>query len=447
MAEERRTWVPIAAAAALAVAGVVAVLVTAQFNTSGAPTCATSVKASSPFVAPARFAEDERLAALGAAVDQMPAPFGPVRAGVGYNYDQWLHLYGLNGGLLTFTKDNAPLTLLDGTTLKARWALRPETKRIAWDASADRLALLDLSAKRRVRVGSYDLASGKEQWCVELSAKHRDGQPVSTTFLDDGDLLVVLPVDGGLDVARMSADDGHVAWFNGLERAGRADYLGQLDDSSFVVGGTEEYRLATPEKPAPGGSDVSAYSLKGEPLWTWAPERGALAHVVGVVRGSEPVVVVLATRGTSPVRLTGLGSGGTVLWSQHLKGPVTQATLRGTTVVLGSRTILRSHDARTGKPGWFRELPTDRTFLPYGFTLGQMPSLDETHLLVPTTTALEVLDLTTGKHVDHPLPTDGVSTTYWPYQLAFTGDLLGVVTNTGGVVAEFEPDPPASVEE
>jgi hypothetical protein len=36
------------------------------------------------------------------------------------------------------------------------------------------------------------------------------------------------------------------------------------------------------------------------------------------------------------------------------------------------------------------------------------------------------------------LPTDGVSTTYWPYQLAVSGGLIAVATNTGAVVVRRE---------
>jgi hypothetical protein len=68
-----------------------------------------------------------------------------------------------------------------------------------------------------------------------------------------------------------------------------------------------------------------------------------------------------------------------------------------------------------------------------------MPSLDEDHVLVPTTSALVVLDVHDGSQVSYALPTDGISTTYWPYQLAVTQDAIGVVTNTGGVVARRVP--------
>ena len=87
---------------------------------------------------------------------------------------------------------------------------------------------------------------------------------------------------------------------------------------------------------------------------------------------------------------------------------------------------------------WQRAIPTKATFFPYGFTLDQMPSLDADHVLMPTTTALWILDVRTGTDVAYPLPTDGINTTYWPYQLVVTPNLLGVVTNTGAILAARE---------
>jgi hypothetical protein len=65
--------------------------------------------------------------------------------------------------------------------------------------------------------------------------------------------------------------------------------------------------------------------------------------------------------------------------------------------------------------------------------------LDATHLLLGTTTAVRSLDLDTGRMTTYPLPTDGVDTTYWPYQVVVSGDLVTVVTNTGAVVLRRPP--------
>ena len=97
----------------------------------------------------------------------------------------------------------------------------------------------------------------------------------------------------------------------------------------------------------------------------------------------------------------------------------------------------RAANTRRNSPaasGW-RSAYSDRPqFFPYGFTLDAQPMLDAGHLLLGTTTAVRSLDLATGRMTSYPLPTDGINTTYWPYQLAVTGNLVTVVTNTGAVV-------------
>ena len=84
---------------------------------------------------------------------------------------------------------------------------------------------------------------------------------------------------------------------------------------------------------------------------------------------------------------------------------------------------------------WARTLPTRPQFLPYGFQLDDVPLLDADHALVGTTTGLRVLDLSTGDFTaTAPLPTDGINTTFWPYQVAVSDHLVAVATNTSAVV-------------
>jgi len=430
----RRTWLPIAVAGALvaAVVGVVAIR-------ADPLACAKQVDAKSPLLSVDGMAAqpDQRLDTLASAVNGWADPFGPVRAGVGYDYDQWLHLYGLADGLLTLTKDNARMSLVDDTSLKARWSLVPETKRTAWDASADDFLLLDLAKDSPTRVGSFDLASGKESWCLEVPARHRDGQPVATTYLDagsgKGDVLVALPKDQSMLVTRLRGKDGKVVWSRTPTGVGRADYLGPLDQGTFVLGGVEEYRLATPDPKSRGGAVIRAFAQKdGVQEWTWGADPRTAAHVVGVHDGRT--LVVTATPGRST--LLSLDDEGGEAWRIRPAGDAIESTLRGDVVLMRTKSSLDAYDAATGKPRWHTAIPTGRTYIPYGFALSQMPSLDATHVLMPTTTALRVLDVTTGVSAPYPLPTDGISTTYWPYQLAVTPKVLGVVTNTGGVVAD-----------
>ena len=134
-----------------------------------------------------------------------------------------------------------------------------------------------------------------------------------------------------------------------------------------------------------------------------------------------------------------LSDAGEETWSVAPEDAAYEATLRDGVVVMKSAAKLYGYDATSGKQLWSQPVPTDRTYFPYGFTLGQMPSLDDTHVLMPTTTDLVVLDVRDGSEEHYPLPVDGVSTTYWPYQLLATPALLGVVTNTGAVVTRRNP--------
>ncbi len=429
----RRRWIALLVATVLVVGAIAIGYVRTRADACGAE----KVAATDPLLSVKEMAEqpDERLDTLTAAVNGWGAPFGDVVAGVGYDYDQWLQLYGVPGGLLSWTKNNAPVTFLDEEDLEARWSLKPLRKRTAWDASPDRFLLLGLAAGEATDVAAYGLADGDRAWCVDLPNGHADGEPVATTFLDDGDVLVALPEAAGIRVARLSADDGGTVWSRAVGGADRADYLGPLTDDVFVMGGTEEYRLAEPDPAAPEGPVVTAYSSRdGKPVWSWDNAPGMTTHVVGVQAEST----ILMTRSAAGDRLRALDATGAELWEVAPVDGAFESTLRGDVVVMRSSKGLDGYDVGTGKALWHQAVPTGTTYFPYGFTLDQMPSLDETHVLMPTTSSLRILDVTTGEDAAYPLPTDGVSTTYWPYQLAATGKLIGIVTNTGGVVAHRE---------
>lgn len=427
-----RWWVAGSVAFVLVVVAVVVVLVRSQV----APCRDELVSPRKPLLDPAQMQEqpDERLDVLAAAVEAMEPPFGEVLAGVGYDYDQWLSLYGIDGGVLAFTKNNAPVTLLDADDLTPRWSLRPASKRIAWDAADDRFLLLDLAADTGTRVSAYDVADGEQVWCAELDQEHRDGDPVSTTFLDNGDVLVALPDGRRMAITRLS-DSGERTWSRTFDGVGTGDYLGQLDDDLVLVGGTEEFRLAEQALDTEAGPVIRALEASdGNPAWSWNGDAGTVVHVVGVTDGR----VVVTERSADGVRLFALSGQGEELWSTVPEDAAFEATLRNGMVLMKSAAALYGYDSATGSLEWEVEVPTDRTYFPYGFTLGQMPSLDADRVLVPTTTELVALDVHDGSQEAFPLPVDGISTTYWPYQLLATPDLLGVVTNTGGVVARRE---------
>lgn len=426
---ERRSWLPIGLVLAVIVVGLVVILATRPASFS----CATSTHASSPLLSPAGMVQepDPRLNTLAVAAGRWGPPFGTVVAGAGFDYGEWLHVYGLDNGVLAFTKRNAAVTVLDPRTLKPRWALLPATNRIAWDASANRFVLLDLDAKARTRLASFDLASGHQEWCIDLNSRHADGQPVATTFLADGDLVVELPYGTGLQLARVAADNGRVLWSVDGQDTARADFLGSLDSATVVSGGVEEYRLADAPPATSGGGVVAAFAIKdGTTTWIWDVPRGTIAHVVGIV-GDR---VVITERAGNQLSLLALDAHGRELWKHAQPGPSLESTLRSGVVIVRSAASLTGYDAQTGAQLWQHQIPTKATYFPYGFVLDQMPSLDADHVLMPTTTALRILDVRTGTDLAYPLPTDGINTTYWPYQLLVTPDLLGVVTNTGAIL-------------
>lgn len=427
-------------AAALATVLVVAVAVVVVVVRSASSPCRDEVEQSarSPLLSPTRMAEqpDERLDRLAAAIATMGGPFGEVLGGVGYDYDQWLHLYGVDGALLAFTKDNRALTVVDPDTLKARFAIRPGTSRIAWDSSGRDLLLLDLAPDHDTRVSAYSLTDGHRRWCAQLGQSQRAGQPVATSFLDDGDVVTALPGDRGrIALTRLSGTDGGRRWTRSYTGMDRADYLGPLSGDLLVVGGSEEYRLADQPQTKGGPVITAVHAATGKPAWTWDAEPDATAHVVGLADG----LAVVVERGPGGVRMFALDDGGRERWSVSPSDAAYETALRGGVVLTKSAAALHGYDATTGDLLWSAPVPTDRTYFPYGFTLGQMPSLDEDHVLVPTTSALVVLDVHDGSQVSYALPTDGISTTFWPYQLAVTQDAIGVVTNTGGVVARRPP--------
>lgn len=370
-----------------------------------------------------------------AAVAAMGAPFGPVVAGVDYYYDQFLRLYGVSGGLLAWTKNNAPVTFLSDDGLDPRWSLRPTAQRTAWDVSAEKFLLLNLPDAEPMTISQFDLSSGEPGWCIELSARHQPGEPLATTFLDGGDVVAAVPNQGEIGLIRLSGKDGELRWSEVFATADRADYLGQLTEDLVLVGGSEESRLTDPAATSSGVSEVTAVDLSsGAEAWVWGDGPGTRLHVVGTTDGQS----VLMVRKETTVDLVALSAGGSVLWRTRLPAGSREATLRGDVVVIRSDAGLSSFAASTGKPGWRRAIPTNKPVIPLGFSLGQMPSIDADHLLMPTVSSLELLDLDDGTSTSYPLPTDGLSSAYFPYQLLATAQHLGVVTNTGAVISARE---------
>ena len=148
---------------------------------------------------------------------------------------------------------------------------------------------------------------------------------------------------------------------------------------------------------------------------------------------------VQETDADAQTRLTALDENGDKVWSRT---PTIEATFD--TTLLSGRILVRAgtrwsaYDAEDGRLLWTRLLPERPQFLPYGFELDSIPMLDTDRALVAGTTAPHVLDLRTGRMTSAALPTDGINTTYWPYQLAVSPRHLAVATNPGAVVLRRE---------
>ena len=121
--------------------------------------------------------------------------------------------------------------------------------------------------------------------------------------------------------------------------------------------------------------------------------------------------------------------------------PYFDAAVRSGRVLVRAGARWAAYDSSDGRLLWSRVIPDRPQFLPYGFELADVPLLDADHVLIGGTTGLHTMDLRTGSFTTARLPTDGINTTYWPYQVAVTDDAIAVATNTGAVVVRREDLP------
>ena len=154
--------------------------------------------------------------------------------------------------------------------------------------------------------------------------------------------------------------------------------------------------------------------------------------------GTSGTLVVAQEWGTSG-RLVAYDEQGHLAWQTSPAGDrLFDAALLGDRVVVREGSRWSAYDAGSGRRLWARTMPSRPQFLPYGFQLDGVPLLDDDHALLGTTTALRTLDLRTGAMTSAALPTDGISTTYWPYAVVVTDHLVAVATNTSAVVVRRE---------
>jgi hypothetical protein len=190
----------------------------------------------------------------------------------------------------------------------------------------------------------------------------------------------------------------------------------------------------------PEGPTISLLSAgDGKTIWTRRAAAGSGLHVVGTDPASGTVVVQEWNSRTGAARLIAIDrAGGQVWFSVPARGGPFDATLRSGTILVRAGSRWSAYAIEGGRLLWTRVLPERPQFLPYGFELDGIAMLDPDHALIGGTTALHTLDLRTGAMASARLPTDGINTTWWPYQVAVSGGLIAVATNTGTVVARRE---------
>jgi hypothetical protein len=210
----------------------------------------------------------------------------------------------------------------------------------------------------------------------------------------------------------------------------------------LLVGGREQFRLFDPESLSnrPEGPTLVLVSAEdGKTIWTKRAAAGSDLHVLGTDPDTRMAFVQERSADDGQTRLTALDSEGEEVWSRT---PARETTFDAT--LLSGRLLVRAgnrwsaYDTEDGRRLWTRSTPERPQFLPYGFELDSVPLLDAVHALIGGTTALHTLDLRNGTMTSARLPTDGVATTYWPYEVVVSPGLIGVATNTGAVVARRE---------
>jgi hypothetical protein len=355
-------------------------------------------------------------------------------AGVGYDYDRWLNLAALEHDLVVWTKHNPTWTLLDGQTLKPRWGARAPAAGMTWTASSNRF--FSIGVGKQVRVDALGIASGDSAWCTTLPGAAAPAD-ISTAVTSDDGVLVATPTGAGATLSRLAGKNGRISWQAAMSE--QPDSIVIINDEVAVVGGLaygaafNPEQLGTTTRPTLQGINVA----DGSREWTWTSKDAGALRVLGP-DGDAVLVAVVSSERIRISRVDQLGRSHELF---DLPARDLQATIRDGVLVTRESQQLVGRTAATGEVLWKSRIPTKPQFFPYGYDLASAPALGSSELLLGTTDALVTLQVHTGERESWALPTDGINTTYWPYQLAVTGDghLTGVVTNSGAVITEGQP--------
>ncbi len=318
------------------------------------------------------------------------------------------------------------------------------TKKSTYDASDRSYLVATLPSDTAPDLVRLSADTGHRQWCTTLEGPRVGGDdPFATQILADEGVAVLGPGDGDKErLVRLSGEDGSQVWTRSLD-ADSGDFLGEMGDGTLLAGGREQFRLFDPESLAdrPEGPALVLVSAKdGKTIWTKRAPAGSDLHVLGTDPDTRQGVRPGAGRRgrTDPTDRAGRQGRTGVVEDAHPGGHVRRGPDGGAASSSAPGNRWSAYDTEDGRRLWTRLLPERPQFLPYGFELDSVPLLDADHALIGGTTALHTLDLRTGTMTSARLPTDGINTTYWPYQLAVSGGLIAVATNTGAVVVRRE---------
>ena len=438
----RRTWVIGAVAGAVVLAGGGALAADRLLPHCGdAVTSLPAARSSSPFLGAAdqRAQPDQDRDRLVRTLAADPGPIGEVVGAVGYHYEQWAQVSAYAQGIGVRTRDNPDFTMLDDRTLEPRWSVQVGTSRSAYDASERTYLATTMAGGSAPDVVALSADTGKRRWCATLGeAPVGASDPFATQILDDDSVVVLGPGPGSKErVTRLAGRDGSVAWERTVD-ADAGDFVGSVGEHGVLVGGRGASALlddASLDKRDDGNALVMLDARDGSTTWSRPLPRGEDVHVIGVDAGSGRTFVQERRSGDLSGKIVAFDEDGTPLWSVvPARGTAYDVTLRGDRLLVRQQAGFAAYAASDGRRLWTRTVPARPQFFPYGFELDAAPSLDDDHLLLGTTAALRTLDLRTGEMSSAALPTDGINTTYWPYQVAVSAGLIAVATNTGAVV-------------
>ena len=440
----RRAWVNGLTALALVIAGAVT-WQRVRDDCGAAVTSLPASESSSPFLDAEGMREqpDENRDALVRALASAPAPIGPVLGAVGYHYEQWAQVSALDQGLGVRTRNNPDFTMLDDRSLRPRWSVAVDTPRSTYDAGAGHYLVGTTPRNAPPELVLLDAETGERRWCVGAGGSALLGRDaLATEVLDDGGVLLLRPTeDGAPRLARLAGRDGSTRWETSVA-AGDGDFVGRLGDDLVLAGGTPRADLLDPgllADRAEGPALAAVSSRTGERRWEVRTGAGQGLHVLAADPDTGLAVLEEWNAENTEGRLYAIDRRGDEVWSVRPPAtPYFDATVRSGRVLVRAGARWAAYDSSDGRRLWSRTIPDRPQFLPYGFELADVPLLDADHVLIGGTTGLHTMDLRTGSFTTARLPTDGINTTYWPYQVTVTADAVAVATNTGAVVVRRE---------